>query len=399
MLSRKLVNYISVFKLEKHYSRIDIVFVCFFFIVLLLPALQIDNNERSAQENRMLAKYMPLFGNNGLNLQYGKQFESWFNDHFWSRKGLIKLNAKIKKANSIISNGKAIFNTKNNWVFDTRNPHLQGLNNTKIKEAFQGLENLNKFATQNNIKLYVLIVPDKSDIYQKKYPTIKTFKEKVNECAINYFKTNASFPIIFPYEELAKQKEKDFVFFKTEHHWTEWGAYLGYKELIDSIRKDFSDVHIANEDEYSIFYNNKVRGDWGREFTLGQTFNKLNIKYSEKKLLDISYKYYTPKHNIIPKITDIKNYKTKHYVSVNNITKVRAVATGTSMNENLMQFLPYSFKELKYFRLNNVRDVPSSDTFKLLKRYKKDILDFKPNVLILTITAGNIWEIKNLTQD
>ena len=30
---------------------------------------------------------------------------------------------------------------------------------------------------------------------------------------------------------------------------------------------------------------------------------------------------------------------------------------------------------------------------------KKDILDFKPNVLILTITAGNIWEIKNLTQD
>ena len=57
------------------------------------------------------------------------------------------------------------------------------------------------------------------------------------------------------------------------------------------------------------------------------------------------------------------------------------------------------FSEVKYYRLNNVKNVPNAETFKLLKRYKKDILQFKPDILILNITSWNIPNLTNLTKD
>ena len=400
LLSRKLVNYVAMFKVEKKYSRIDIALICFFFAVLFIPMLKIDNDEKSLQENRMLAKYIPLFNNKGINLQYGKQFDSWFNDHFWGRNLAIKLNSTNKKINKIIYNGKAAFNTENNWIFNAGSkPNIKRNNMAQIEEIFSGLNKLNEFAEKNNIKLYVLVVPDKSNIYLEHNPHIRHYAENLNETAIKYFINKASFPIIYPYDELMEQKDKEFVFFKTEHHWTEWGAYIGYQKLINAIKHDFPSIPIVTESDYDVFYNNKVRGNWNRKFAAGQTFKLLNIYYPEKKLLDTQYKYYTPKVKLSPQIVNIKHYLTKYFQYPNASTKIRAIATGTSMNENLMQFLPYSFSELKYFRLNNVRNVPNTDTFKLLKRYKKDILEFKPDVLILTITADNIWGLKNLTRN
>ena len=46
------------------------------------------------------------------------------------------------------------------------------------------------------------------------------------------------------------------------------------------------------------------------------------------------------------------NFRVKDYYfpSVNNLT---AMEIGNSMSENFNEFLPYSFRHLKYFRANN----------------------------------------------
>ena len=77
------------------------------------------------------------------------------------------------------------------------------------------------------------------------------------------------FPVVYPLAELQEGAKENFVFFKTEHHWTEWGAYLGYRKLMQTIAKDFPAVGAVGEDAYDIFYKRRVRGDWDREdFTL-----------------------------------------------------------------------------------------------------------------------------------
>ena len=52
----KVVKYLAKFKIEKNYSRIDIVMLGVFFALLFVPMSRISDAEKSVQENRMLAK-------------------------------------------------------------------------------------------------------------------------------------------------------------------------------------------------------------------------------------------------------------------------------------------------------------------------------------------------------
>lgn len=85
----------SRFKLLEHGSRIDIVFVCVFFL-LLVPASKISREEKSVQENRRLAAYVPLFSDQGLNNRFGQDFEAWFNDRFNYREAVISFYSGLE---------------------------------------------------------------------------------------------------------------------------------------------------------------------------------------------------------------------------------------------------------------------------------------------------------------
>ena len=72
LVTYKLLKYLSRFKIEQHHSRIDIVFLVSFFILLFVPMLHISDAEKSEQENRMLAKYTPLIDyRGGGNIKFG----------------------------------------------------------------------------------------------------------------------------------------------------------------------------------------------------------------------------------------------------------------------------------------------------------------------------------------
>ncbi len=405
--SYQIVQYLAQYKILKHHSRIDIVFLVAFVILLFIPMSQISKETKDMRENRMLATFPTLIVNNTFNTNYTKQFENWFNDRFRGRDKLLHVYTKVEKANSIIKSDKGSYDQKTHWTFDQWQISHKPLSMQKDKEILSALQNLQKFLKENNIEFYVFVTPEKLDLYKNfdslhKSDFWRQAESSINISTIDFLKKNATFPIIYPLEALQKASAENLVYFKTEHHWTEWGAYQGYAELIKEIQKKYPNIKIANEDEFDIFYNNKIRGDWGRGFGIGESFYLLNLgsgNINEKEVLDTPYKYYTPKTPAELKITDKKGYKTKHYKNKNSNNNLKVLITGTSMNENLMQFLPYSFHELIYYRLNSVIDVKVEDVYKLLKRYKKEILAFKPDVFILSIAAGNLPSLVNLTKE
>ena len=89
----------------------------------------------------------------------------------------------------------------------------------------------------------------------------------------------------------------------------------------------------------------------------------------------------------------------KEFDNENSPNDLKVILAGTSNNENFLQFLPYSFKELRYLRFNTVKGVKAEDEYKLMKRYKQYILEHKPDILILSIIADNISELGNLSKE
>lgn len=380
-------------------SLLNAAFLLLFFIMLFIPMTKINRANISPAENRVLAKFPPLFKNNSLNNTFGVEFDKWFSDRFRFRDELITGYAKLQFVNKIISAHNTILNSQTQWVFNKNLLKYVTVSPEKEEQILSAFNTLAKFSEQHGIKTYVMIVPSKIDLYRQYAKPYAVRDELFTGDLIYRLQAKSPLPLLFPYQELKAASAQNLTFYKTEHHWTDWGAYTGYKALLTRVKQDFPDVKVAALSDFEHFQSNMVRGGFGRFFTLGRTFVRMHIDYPAEKLLDVTYDYYGTCTELKAAMHHEPYYRTKDFTNDSAGNNYKVFLTGTSMNESLLQFLPESFKEVKYYRLNNVKNVSSKDDFKLLSRYQTDILAFEPDILIAVFTEENLLKLNMLNKD
>ena len=102
------------------------------------------------------------------------------------------------------------------------------------------------FAHQHNIKVYFLIAPSQGSVYGKNiFPWYVNDNEheQVYQMA-DYLKEKNGIDVIYPYEKIKEKSEEEFMFFKTDTHWTDAAAFIAYNEVMDKIKDDFKDIKI-----------------------------------------------------------------------------------------------------------------------------------------------------------
>lgn len=97
------------------------IFVIVFFTLLFIPATKINQSNVSDTENRKLAQFVPLVMKKQekfcINNDFGKHFESWFNDRFLGRDILIKLYKKVFEGLNQNYNGAKVVVNKCDGLF------------------------------------------------------------------------------------------------------------------------------------------------------------------------------------------------------------------------------------------------------------------------------------------
>ncbi len=401
LLFYKLISYLPDFKIHKNTSRLDIAFLIVCAVLLIIPVCDINFNEISKKENRTLAKYIPLFDESkSINLNFSKDFESWISDRFGMRDILLDMYARFQNYMSsyYYTNRNAYWDKKTNWMFAKNRLNPEPLTQQQIDEISAALNGFNAFCKDNNIKLYVLISPRSENVYVQYTYLGKDYLDSYGDL-IEKIRQNTKLPIIYPFNELIEASKKDYVFFKTDHHWTDFGAYIGYKTLIKEIKKDFPEIKEVDINDFNISQNNLARYEFDRkEYKEGSTYKALNIpdRY-KKKILDTLYNYFTHKDYKLLKtdIIDTPALKAKYYKYPKG-TNLKTLLIGSSVNENLTETIPYSFKDLHFIRINGPRNIPEEDEYKLIKIYGKNIINYKPDILIICIQAHTIYSLKDL---
>ena len=254
----------------------------------------------------------------------------------------------------------------------------------------------NDFCNSHNIKFYLVVVPAKEDIYKEQNIYKPAGKNENFNKIYEYAKKNTDLKIVFPAEQFKSLGKTNFVFFKTDHHWTHYGAFTGYTLLANEIKKDFPQFLPETKKDFDISKNKLVLSDFTREYTTGQTlyaFLNLDDKKIAEKVLDVEYPYYIhKKHKSLKTDIDYDNkIKDFHFPAKNNLT---ALEIGNSQSENFNSFLPYSFKHLRYLRANNSKR-KFVDEIKM-SGYENEILKMKPDILILTVSSAYIIPLKNM---
>ena len=403
LISFKLSNYLADFKKIKNKSRIDIVFLFVFFFLLFLPMSRIDNSIKSKTENRYLETYKPLFNQNGsINYNFGNDFENFFNDRFFLRSFLISNYHFIRAlfAYKYYETNNVIYLKENNFIVSKRYTSFNnGFNKEDIPKTLENLERFQEFCNKNNIKLYILAVPYNVHIFQDE---IKPFDnpEKLNilNNNIKELQLKSKTKIIYPFDELKHASNNEMTFFKTDHHWTDYGAYIGYLELMKEIKKDYPFINILKEDDFNYNYSKKIRKDFKRKFTSGNQLSQEGafLLPLKKKILNQDYKYfeYKNKNLIAEKIIDNDFEKSKKSYFQNG-ANLKILLMGNSTSHNLLPFLQSSFKNTKFYILNEVQNRKDKEQYKVMKYYKKDILSYKPDIIVFCISNSLLNKIND----
>ena len=193
------------------------------WVVLIFLNFIIPNQTFSEQENRYLAT-IPNFNIKDLvDGLYAERLNDYINDHFIARNFWLKLNSFMQlKIGKTENNG--VYVGKDGYLFEKAEYTAENQNNlSKIEEA------VNNFSNNINIPTYFLLIPNSIYINQDKLPENVTIYNQEKIIQEFYNNLNNKINKVNVTEVLKENKDK-YLYFKTDHHMTSYGAYLTYLE-------------------------------------------------------------------------------------------------------------------------------------------------------------------------
>lgn len=195
-----------------------IVFLVFIFAMGLLFVF-LPKNSYSENEKRYLAEFPKTSAENIFFGDFDTDFETYMSDHVAGRDFFVGLNAYYE-LNSGRNGSNGVYQCSDNYLI---NDPVERENNLE-----SNLNIFSEFSKANNLNTNLMIIPSTGCIMSDKLP--KNHKEYRDE---EYFKTiekncgDMNFINVLDTFKTAA-KGGDQLYYRTDHHWTTPGAYLGY---------------------------------------------------------------------------------------------------------------------------------------------------------------------------
>ena len=202
-----------------------IMVVLFAGILIILPILTFitlpsEPTPFSENENRYLAAFPEASVKTYLNEKFMTGFEDWFSDRFFGREQwIIAKNTTERLIGKIEING----------IFTGDDRMIQLWKGYDSEHIDKNLAAINKFAASNpDLPVYFLLAPTSQEIYSGIMPASAPIgsqadlyehcKEQLTDCrSINVF-------------NMLKKHSDEYIYYRTDHHWTSLGAYYAYYE-------------------------------------------------------------------------------------------------------------------------------------------------------------------------
>lgn len=228
-----------------------LVFMFFIFGVFILNIFGKDRTF-SEQENRNL-KIKPEFSiDKLLHKKYTSNYEKYLSDQFVSRDFWINIKSTAERLSGKKENNDVYLGHDGYLIAKFKNP--------KDDDVNERLKAINTFSKDNEkISKYVMIVPNQVRVLEDKLPQYAPEKDQLKVIDSFYSKLDKGIKTVSTYDELNAKKE-EYLYYKTDHHWTTKGAYYGYREFSEVLGvtpKQESDYNIkkVSNDFYGTLYS------------------------------------------------------------------------------------------------------------------------------------------------
>lgn len=229
---------------KSYYKACAVIFILFIGIFVCANLITKDKTY-SETENRILATKPDFTIDRLLEGRFTSKFEDYVVDQFIGRDFFTNIKMSVDK---LLGRNQAngVFLGKDGYLIeDFTAPNEEAVN--------QNLQAIDNFAKRyKDVKQYMLISPTSVGILKNKLPYsapvidqesyLKSYKEKLP----------SSIKFVDTYETLNNHKD-EYIFYKTDHHWTSLGAFYSYEKLAEDmgLKKkpdDYYNVQLVSND-------------------------------------------------------------------------------------------------------------------------------------------------------
>ena len=200
-----------------------IIFTAFIGVFLLLFIIMPDKGF-SEQENRELTQ-APTFSFEALFAKkFTTKFESYATDQFPFRDSWTTLKARCELAIGKEEN-KGVYLCDNDTLIEAYEAPDQSQLDTNISAV-------KSFAEGAAFPVYFALIPSNSEVHSELLP--KSAPNSSEKDIIDYCYENSGANNVDVFSSLVSHKD-EYIFYRTDHHWTSLGAYYGYETLMDAM--------------------------------------------------------------------------------------------------------------------------------------------------------------------
>ena len=175
----------------------------------------------SETENRALAAFPSLSAEGLWDGSFGEGAGKWFADRFAGREWWRQMGLALKRAVGIRENGGVLLGDERLYL----------LPETPDEDRLTGtLDAVNAFAEKyEKVNCFVCVAPNATEIYRDVLP--KKAAPYDQAALLARLKTDLPSAVIADVSATLSDHRDEYIFYRTDHHWTSLGAYYAFCEV------------------------------------------------------------------------------------------------------------------------------------------------------------------------
>ncbi|MCY6484864.1 DHHW family protein [Clostridium aestuarii] len=227
-----------------------IMFITFLFSINILNIVVADKTF-SQSENRLLQQLPKLTWNNLVSGRFSSKFEKYITDQFVFKDFWVALKSDADRLR---------LKSENNGIFFGKAGYLLENYKKPDKQLEDNIHSINVFGdNMSDLSTYLLLVPNSVKVYEDKLPLFASPYDQLKTIENVKKNLNKDVKFIDVYDKLYNNKD-EYIYFRTDHHWTMKGAYYAYQMLAEKLGfkpYDISefDSKTVSDEFYGTFYS------------------------------------------------------------------------------------------------------------------------------------------------
>ena len=228
-----------------------LVMLAVFVTILALPA----DTASVERENRSMSPMPKLNHESVFSGEFASDFESYLGDNVGLRSNLTSMSKSLNGSRGITNELGSVVLTDNDIGTGTTIKVTLLLVKDTVMVVFARdreteklyIDAINTLAENlpENIKLYNMLIPTQLEFREPIYKNVQD--DQIEAIKDVYSKYNERVNTVNIYDILSEHSD-EYVYFRTDHHWTQLGAYYAYRAFadtagVDAVDADDYDVH------------------------------------------------------------------------------------------------------------------------------------------------------------